>query len=187
MHLIQSLEKSPICLRPTLRYKREKLFLKQFLQKQKHSLKRRCPGVWDRLEKVSSVSAAILAIDDLASQSCTSQASRSLSPATKGELRFSEEQSMAQPDHSRSPHSHITLESQPLHSHRNLREIAGPLASGPGRRIAALQPNRSRTAATSQPHCTRNKAEPQPHHSRITTESQPHDRHTRAESPYFEL
>ena len=132
------------------------------------------------------MSAAILAIDDLASQSCTSQASRSLPPATKGELRFSEEQSTSQPDHSRSPHSHITLESQPLHSHRNLREIAGPLASGPGRRISALQPNHSRTTATSQPHCTRNKAEPQPHHCRITTESQPHDRHT-SRIPLFRI
>ena len=136
IHLFQALrnrewkksEKSPICLRPTLRYKREKLFLKQFLQKQKHSLKRRCPGVWDRLEKVSSVSAAILAIDDLASQSCTSQASRSLPPATKGELRFSEEQSTSQPDHSRSPHSHITLESQPL-------DRPDPPASGSDRNL----------------------------------------------------
>ena len=88
-----------------------------------------------------------------------------------------DEHSMAQSDHSRIPHSHITLESQPL-----ARPITdtGTSEKSPihllqaGRRITALQPNHSRTTATSQLHYTQNKAEPQPHHCRITTESQPH-------------
>ena len=165
---------------PSLRYKRQKLFLKQFLQK--HSLKLRCPGVWDRLEKVSSA--------DFTSQSGTSQASRSLGlpPATKGELCFSSETSNRWL-------SRITAESHTATSHSNhSRLIAPSQPQEPLRKPIHLLQARtaeaqhcSRTTATSQPHCTRNKAEPQPHRSRITTESQPHDRHTRAESTSFEL
>ena len=81
-------EKSPICLRPSLRNTRRKLFLKQFLKKYTLELRLRSQRVWSRPEQASSVLAAILlqAIDDFTSQSDTSQTSRSLPPATKGEL-----------------------------------------------------------------------------------------------------
>ena len=77
--------KSPICLCPSLRNTRRKLFLKQFLKKYTLELRLRSQRVWSRPEQVSSVLAAILlqAIDDFTSQSDTSQTSRSLPPATK--------------------------------------------------------------------------------------------------------
>ena len=174
---VSNSEKSPICLRPSLRYKRQKLFLKQLLQK--HSLKLRCPGVWDRLEKVSSALAAILAIDDFTSQSGTSQASRSLGAYLS---------------------QHVNCVSAARRAIDGLAGSQQPLdppitATGTSEKspIYLLQARTaeaqhcSRTTATSQPQYTRNKAEPQPHRSRITTESQPHDRHTRAESTSFEL
>ena len=164
-------------MRPTLRYKREKLFLKQFLQKQKHSLKRRCPGVWDRLEKVSSVSAAILAIDDFTSQSCTSQMSRSLPPATKGELCFSSETSIrwlsrvtaeSRTATSHSNHSRLIAPSQPQEPLRNRR----PTCFRPGPQnlstAAEPQPNHSHITATLHPKQSRTTATSQPHHNRIT-------------------
>ena len=85
VHLFSSSVKSPICLCPSLRNTRRKLFLKQFRKKYTLELRLRSQRVWSRPEQVSSVLAAILlqAIDDFTSQSDTSRTSRSLPPATK--------------------------------------------------------------------------------------------------------
>ena len=107
-------------------------------------------------------------------------------PATKGELCFSSETSIrwfrritAEPHTvtSYSNHSRLIASSQ----------LQEPLRSRRSTCFKRAAESQHCSRATSQPHCTRNKAEPQPHHCRITTESQPHDRHTRAESPCFEL
>ena len=156
---------------------RQKLFLNQFLQK--HSLKLRCPGVWDRLEKVSSVLAAILAIDDFISQSGTSQASRSLGlpPATKGELCFSSETSnrwlsrITAESHtstSHSNHSRLIAPSQPQEPLRNRRSTCFRLGPQKHSTAAESQPNHSHITAAVHPKQSRTTATSQPHHNRIT-------------------
>ena len=78
---------------------------------------------------------------------------------------------MASADHSRTPHSHIILESQPFD---RLIPATGTSEKSP---IHLLQAR----AAESQ-HCSQITAEPQPHHSRITPKTIPNHSHITAAS-----
>ena len=121
---------------------------------------------------MSSALAAKLAIDDFTSQFCTSQTSRSLPPATKGELCFSSETSIRW-------RSRITAESHTATSHSNHSRLIAPSQTQ-----EPLRNRRStcfKRAAESQ-HCSRITAEPQPHHSCITPKTKPNHSHITAAS-----